>query len=158
VSDQVSYPYKTTGKIIFLYILFFIFLFTKFHGVKFPPGHLLLSGEIFSWFYLGRFPDDTHQSLNDAPIHILPNSPFFNYTPLLHAVYSETNDVPEGLFLTREFLGQQRICLECKTLLGSADCSRRQHSLRQTCAFRHSSSSCIVLRRQLSFKTSSFRK
>jgi hypothetical protein len=29
VRDQVSYPYKTTGKIIVLYIFFFVFLDSK---------------------------------------------------------------------------------------------------------------------------------
>jgi len=28
-SDQVSHPYKTTGKIIFLYTLLFTFLYSK---------------------------------------------------------------------------------------------------------------------------------
>jgi hypothetical protein len=32
VRDQVSYPYKTTGKIIVLYILMFIYLVSKLEG------------------------------------------------------------------------------------------------------------------------------
>jgi len=34
VSDQVSHSYKTTGKIIILYILFFIFLYSKLEDKK----------------------------------------------------------------------------------------------------------------------------
>jgi hypothetical protein len=34
VSDQVSYPYKSTGKIKVLYILIFIFLYNKLYALR----------------------------------------------------------------------------------------------------------------------------
>ena len=57
VSDQVSHPYKTTGKIIVLYLLIFIFLCNKLGDIRFrtewmqafPDCNLLL---IFSWMEL----------------------------------------------------------------------------------------------------------
>jgi hypothetical protein len=35
VSDQVSHPYKTTGRIIFLFILIFIFFDNKMEDKRF---------------------------------------------------------------------------------------------------------------------------
>ena len=59
VSDQVSHPYKTTGEIIFLFILIFIFLDSKLEDKRFctkwqqalPDFNLLLiSSWIKFWF------------------------------------------------------------------------------------------------------------
>jgi hypothetical protein len=35
VSDQVSYPHKTTGKVISLYIIIFVFLYRKLEDIRF---------------------------------------------------------------------------------------------------------------------------
>ena len=60
VSDQVSYPYKTIGKIIYLYIFFFNFLDKSYTGIrnKFQNNGMLLQSFfyhvtarcVFSWF------------------------------------------------------------------------------------------------------------